>query len=157
MACKKYTKSQKNGILLIKIKIGITITEKFYETKNFEVFCFCHIFKSERPNKMMILNKNKMIETEYFLVGGFEQNKKRGLIKLYKINYNNTNFDLTNIEYIQDIEIKKGNKFKGFKGPITCITQSKYDDGQLLITCFDGNVYLFSRPKIYIYCKWKQE
>ena len=95
----------------------------------------------------MNLIKNKMIETEYFLVGGFEQNKKRGLIKLYKINYNNTNFDLTNIEYIQDIEIKEDNKFKGFKGPLTCITQSK-NYGNILITCLDGNVYLFYPPNI---------
>ena len=92
-------------------------------------------------------NKNKVIATEYFLVGGFEPNKQRGLIKLYKINYNNNNLNLTNIEYIQDIEVKKIKNFKGFKGPITCITQSKYN-WNILITCFDGNVYLFSPPNI---------
>ena len=153
-ACKKYIKSQKNGILLLRIKIdnddNIDISKIFYETGKFEVYCFCQIFMSENENS--ILKKNKMIGTKYFLVGGFDSNKLKGLIKLYKINYNNSNFDLTNIEYIQDIVIKKeyknkSNMFKGFKGPITCIIQSS-NNGNILITCYDGNVYLFSPPNI---------
>ena len=35
-------------------------------------------------------------------------------------------------------------KFKGFKGPISCIIQSSTKG--ILITCYDGNVYLFSDP-----------
>ena len=60
-----------------------------------------------------------------------------------------------------DLESSKGNKdsneldnqtnidlvcFKGFKGPISCIIQSS--SGGILVTCYDGNVYLFSPPKI---------
>ena len=149
-ACKKYIESQKNGILLLKIKLdkdeddNIVISKKFYKTENFEVYCFCQFFIFKNEN--YILQKKKKIVTEYFLVGGFDSNKLKGLIKLYKINYNEENFDLTNIEYIQDIEIKYKNK-SGFKGPITCIIQSS-NNGNILITCFDGNVYLFSPPKI---------
>ena len=163
-ACKKYIKSQKNGILLIKLlfdkkipNLDIKIKEIFYETGDFEVYCFCQIFKVENKNKKRIFlkNNNKINKTKYFLVGGFDPIKNQGLIKLYRINYNNKNLNIIEIEYIQNIEIKKENKrdkdfqskFKGFKGPITCIEQSKFSE-KILITCFDGNVYLFSPPNI---------
>ena len=150
-ACKKYNKSQKNGILLVKIEINNynEISSIFYDTKDFEVYCFCQICRFENPNiEIMILmdNKynNKMIGTEYFLVGGFNSIKKQGVIKLYKIYFNNDNFELTKIEYIQDIEIKQNNIFKG---AITCIIQSNYT-GNILITCSDGKVCKFSSPNM---------
>ena len=67
------------------------------------------------------------------------------MIKLYKINYEIDDKKLTqlskfSIEYIQDFKIFDEN-FEGFKGPISCITQSK-KDGNLLITCWDGKIYL---------------
>ena len=54
-ACKKYSKKQKNGLLIVNIKNIKTIknidndkendkyefNSKFYDTKNFEVYCFC--------------------------------------------------------------------------------------------------------------------
>ena len=150
-ACKKYTESQKNGILLVKIPINFinNITKAFYDTGKFEVYCFCQIFKCKDSNN------NYNIGTDFFLVGGFDPIKNQGIIKLYRINYNKENFDLTKIEYLQDIEIEKenkkqidnSNKFKGFVGPITSIIQSK-SAGNILITCFDGNVYLFTIPYI---------
>ena len=66
------------------------------------------------------------------------------------MNYNKENFENTEIEYIKDIEIKsnkRGNKFDGFEGNITCIIQSKYN-GNILITCSDGKVYSFKNPNI---------
>ena len=179
-ACKKYIKSQKNGILLLKLEINndINISKIFYDTGKFEVYCFCQIFKFNILNEIMILKRYKkiMIETEYFLVGGFDTIKRKGLIKLYRLNYNNDNFNLTDIKYIQDIDIKKKYKkdliiekninneknsenffnFKGFKGPITCITQSKFT-GNILITCLDGNVYLFTFPNIIKLIKLNKE
>ena len=44
--CKKYKENQKNGILLTAPdpkKNEPTLTQKFYETENFEVLCFCPI------------------------------------------------------------------------------------------------------------------
>ena len=153
----------------------INISKIFYDTGNFQVYCFCQILKFDYLKEIMILNRYEkiMTETEYFLVGGFDSIKKKGLIKLYQLNYNNDNFDLTDIEYIQDIEIKKeykkdsknlnnGNNsnkiknFKGFRGPITCITQSKFN-GNILITCFDGNVLLFTFPNIIKLIKFKEK
>ena len=90
-----------------------------------------------------------MIYTEYILVGGFDNYKKKGLIKLYKIIYNE-DIKKIKLKYIQDIPVynfknKNSKAFKGFKKPICCITQSK-QNGNILITNFDGNVYIFSEP-----------
>ena len=94
-----------------------------------------------------------MIETEYFLVGGFNSDSKKGAIRLYKINYNKQEFKNTEIEYIKDIEINSNvgeNKFDEFKGKITCIIQTRYS-GNILVTCSDGNVFLFTFPNIDFY------
>ena len=147
-AYKKYLKCQQNGILLINVKMGEkeTIKYYFYDTGNFEVNCFCQIFVLDETNNK-ILDDNKItIETNYFLVGGFERKKGKGLIKLYKI-INNKNFLETKIEFIQDITIEKNEIFKGFKGAITNIIQTK-NNGNLLMTSWDENVYLFSKPNM---------
>ena len=147
-ACKKYLKCQQNGILLVNFKTGKkeTIKHYFYDTGNFEVNCFCQIFILDKTNNK-ILDDNKItIATDYFLVGGFERKKGKGTIKLYKI-INNKNFLETKIEFIQDITFGKNDIFKGFKGAITNIIQTK-NNGNLLITCWDENVYLFSKPNI---------
>ena len=141
-ACNKLINEQKNGILLVNFLDlkNLQFNYSFYDTNNFEVFCFCQI---------SILNKEKILEkqlkeTEYFLVGGFEQNKSKGIIKLYKFIKDKNNIK---IEYIQDIILDKNNNFKLFNGPISSIIQSK-NTGEILITCWDGNVYLFSRPDL---------
>ena len=149
-ACKKYFKDDKNGILLVKLKFNSndikTEYQKFYDTKNFEVYCFCPLFEI----KNMFGNTQK-IETEYFLVGGFDLNKGQGIIKLYKVIYYDE-IEKIEIEYIHDIiMVKKEGKnylefFKGFKGPINCIIQSS--QGEILVTCNDGNLYLFSELNI---------
>ena len=230
VACKKYVKNDKNnknnknGILLLRlqlIKNNNKKSEKFYDTKNFEVYCFCPLL--EIDNKYILENNKKQIkDTEYFFVGGFDLNRREGLIKLYKVIYND-DIEKIEIEYIQDIIIEKntgkkvthvndekkdsedkdnkefvsqvknkkkdlesskgildneefvnqdsngkkdqvsskGDKdsmkldsqinndlvcFKGFKGPISCIIHSS--SGVILVTCYDGNVYLFTPPKI---------
>ena len=143
-ACKKYLRNQKNGILLIsnlnkineKDKIKNSI--KFYNTGNFNVHCFCQLSIIENISKENF--SNSIIKTEYFLVGGFDVKKKRGIIKLYKIIKRD---EIYEIERIQDIIIKHNNIFKGFKGPISFIEQSK-SNGHILISSWDGNVYSFN-------------
>ena len=51
---------------------------------------------------------------------------------------------------MQDIDFKYNEKFKGFQGPINSIIQSKVK-GNVLVTCYDGNVYLFTPPNIDYY------
>ena len=158
-ACKKYKSNQKNGILLVNSKIEDNIFDvkksTFYSTGNFEVYCFCQISKKPKSYYIKIFtNDDEIEETNYFLVGGYDKYKGKGIIKLYKI-IRNENFDDTKIEFIQDIDIKKTKQFKGFKSPITCITQSKRNL-KLLISCLDGKVHLLSAPNIDIFLKYDE-
>jgi len=157
-ACKKYIKSQKNGIFVLYnfneiINKFLSEEEKtdsyFYNTNNFEPYCICPLLIVESKYSIDILVETK--ETDYFLVGGFDKNRKKGIINLYKIIFD----EKISIEYIQDIKLFD-KEFKGFKGPISCIIQSK-KDGNLLITCWDGNVYLVNKPDIHFYLKQDKE
>ena len=150
-ACKKYKRNQKNGILLFNIKMNqnnivTNISDTFYNTKNFEVFCFCQLgFKSKQCMERIldIEYEDNLVYTDYILVGGYDKNKGKGVIKLYKLVRRKKK---TTLNYIKDINIKKNQNFNGFKGPITCIIQSK-QKGNILVTGWDGNVYLFTPPK----------
>ena len=113
---------------------------KFYNTKDFEVHCFCQIIIIVN-NK--IFEKPKIEKTNFFFVGGFDTNKHKGGIKLYKIKKNKK--EIIEIEKIQDIVLE--NEYELFKGPISCIKQST-SNGNILITCWDGNVYLFNPPDL---------
>ena len=147
-ACKKYLKNQKNGILLINLnKINENDKKnniiKFYNTEYFEVHCFCQI---SIIKEFSIMNPEKSYEkTNYFLVGGFDTKRKKGIIKLYKLIKRKD--EIYEIEKVQDIILKKNNEYKGFKGAISCIeVQKNKSKGNLLITCWDGNVYSFLYP-----------
>ena len=164
-ACKKYSKEQKNGILLVdlsKFEQTGKINELFYETDHFEVDCFCPISIVENKNSSSeeITKKENITikKTDFFFVGGFDEQKREGIIKLYKINYNNNKID---IEFIQDIINNDRNNsnnrsnssdsndkpFEGFGRSITSIIQSNIM-GNILVTSLDGNVYLFKPPNI---------
>ena len=143
-ACKKYIKNQKNGILLIYFNSGNNfdkiseIEKKFYRTGSFEVYCFCFISIYEQEVKDEILNKNFIKkESNYFFVGGFEVGKSKGVIKLYKLIYNNTKKQIE-IECI-DNDIFYKNLIKK---PISCIIQRK-NSLDILATSWDGEIYLF--------------
>ena len=160
-ACKKYAKDQKNGILLVNPQLGDNknIENPFYEIENFEVYCFCPILIVENKNSNFEnideeYRKNITIkDTDYFFVGGFDLDKREGLIKLYKIVYGSKAWE-TKIEFIQDIIIQENEneKFEDFDGAITCIIQSKIS-GYILVTCYNGNVYLFTPPNMDLFTK----
>ena len=156
-ACKKYQSNQKNGILLVNANIEkmIEINNPFYNTGNFEVHCFCPLSVKPKRNYIKIFNDDEIIETDYFLVGGYDKSKGRGKIKLYKLIRNN-NIKDTKIQFIQDIDVKKTKQFNGFKDPINCITQSR-QDLKILISCMDGNIYLLSSPNIDIFTKYEEK
>ena len=158
-ACKKYSKTQKNGIFLlmnndenedyIRNYENKTYTY-FFDTGNFEVYCFCPIliFDSHYIIKKIIT------KTNYFLAGGFEKAKNKGIIKLFKTIYDYEKVEIR-IEFIQDIEIidrYNSNKII-FKKPISCIIQSS-SDKNLLVTCWDGNVYSLKTLNIESYIKF---
>jgi hypothetical protein len=151
-ACKKYLKGQNNGILLVNFAPGKGINSKkqskhiFYKTGSFEVYCFLQIFIKDELNNRFLDDKMSAIDTNYILVGGSEQKKNKGMIKLFKI-INNQELCDTKLEFIQNIDIKTKNGFKGFRGPISSMIQSK-KNGRLLVTCWDGNIYLFKPPNL---------
>ena len=91
-------------------------------------------------------NESVKYHTQYFFVWGFDIDKNEGKIKLYKVIYNK-DIKKTKIQYIQDIQIENNKSFNGFRGAITCILQSTIN-GNILISCFDGNVYLFTEPDV---------
>ena len=76
------------------------------------------------------------------------------MIKLYKIFKYGEEFYDAKIEYIQDIILESFGKkyFNKFKKPISDIIESKID-GNILITCWDGNVYMLLYPNIEYYLK----
>jgi len=140
IACKD---GVKNGILLTKLKFNeddIEAFQEFYEINNFKVYCFCPILKIE---KKQFLENVQIIETEYFLVGGFDIDKNEGLIKLYKVIIYDE-IKKKEIEFIQDIKIETNKNFKGFKEPISSIIQTL--KGEMLAICKDENVFSFSEP-----------
>ena len=120
------------------------ISHYFYNTGDYEVHCFCQIILKEESN--FLFKSQTFSRTNYFLVGGFKPQKRRGAIKLFKI-IENKNFLDTKIEYIQDIEPEHDIKFKGLKSPISSIIQSK-SNGNILISCWDGNIYSFKQPNL---------
>ena len=133
-ACKKYNENEKNGILLINtINLGKKDKENifFYDTKDFEVYCFCQIL-------------NKYYITDFILVGGFDSKRRVGYIKLFKINFDNSLYQ-NNIEFIQDL-----NYLKEFESPVNHIIQEKYnlDKMNFLVNCLNRDIYSFSESNI---------
>ena len=148
-ACKKYLSNQKNGILIVNVQTeeNEDIQKPFYDTGSFEVYCFCPILRIATKEKIYFFKENiDLYDTDYFLVGGFDSCKNKGIIKLYKL-IRSDKIEDTRIEFIQCIDFEKNKKFKGFTMPISCMKQSK-KNGKILVTCWDGNVYSLSYPKI---------
>ena len=149
-ACKKYIHSQKNGIMLIDTNsIGeekiLNKSKDFYETDDFEVCCFC---------PLKIKKDKKMQKTNYFLAGGLDGEKRQGMIKLYRVQYNEKK-DKIMIEFLQDIEIETNDKFTGFNSNIECMMQHQ-SDGKIYVSSSDGNLNLFSDPNLDYYLEEKQ-
>ena len=134
-ACKSYKSGDKNGILLVKIYIKKSTYKipELFDTEDFKINCFCTIYE------------NKEEHFEYFLAGGFEKNKKRSTVKLYKISYKIFKEDIQiEIKYIKDA-IEDFNKIN-FDGSIYKIIKTDDNEkniGNIIIHCKNGSIYLF--------------
>ena len=136
-ACRKYNNNQKNGILLVNplLKYNEQVYYHFHET-DFEVQCFSPIIDIKNNNNIINKSNNKSIATLYFLTGGFDEEKRRGVIKLFKIFLDEKDLKYK-IQFISEVVIDE--EFNR----INCIIQSK-ETGDILITCNeDSNVYIF--------------
>ena len=151
-ACKKYIQGQENGILLVlnkNLNNEIEKEYKFYETDNFEVYCFCPVVLKENT---FIFNdeKNKVYKTNYFFVGGFDSKKQRAKVKLFEFDDED---NLLSINFIKNIEFEN---IKELKNPITCIIQFKNSEN-ILISCLDGSVHLFMVDLSFLLSDYKVE
>ena len=154
-ACKQYSSYQKNGILLINatgIENKQDIFNGFCETGNFEPYCLSQILLVNKSNEK---NSGKIYDTNYFFVGGFDQERGTGAIKLYKINFENEAYKTT-INFIQDIFLDEDKNIQSFNGAITSIIQDN-DTGNFLISCSNGNIYLFSPANINYFLYYDEE
>ena len=144
-ACKKYFPNQNNGILIINNPLGRKdeIKEEFISTESFEVNCICPLYDIQNNN-----NNIQKTPTNLFLAGGFDSEKGEGIIQLYQVSNDNEE-GLSSIEYLQDIEYEYSIEFHGFEMTITSIKQT--DNGNIIISCIDGNIYLFSKPNLKFY------
>ena len=155
-ACIKYIDGQKNGIYFtnpqLEDKQGIN--NHFCDTGNFEVFCFCPILIVNPDNDLEEKGKKKkIINTDYFFVGGYNNDKLEGEIKLFKVIFSEKASD-NKIEFVQDIEFERNKDFAGFEGAVTCIIQTKNEkNGFILVTCKSGKVYLLTKPNLNYYLK----
>ena len=155
-ACKKYKSGQNNGILLVNPQLGNNkrINNEFYDTGNYEVYCICPLLNVENSNDDYNdinekYRKNiNITDTNYFLTGGFDDDKREGIIKLFKVIFKEKAWE-TEIEFMQDIVIED-EKFEYFDGPISCILQSKIN-GNILVSCNNGTVHLFTPPNLEYY------
>ena len=150
-ACKKYIKGQKNGIMIINYNFNNgkeIIKIDFENTGNFEVYCFCQIsfYKKENESDIVCQANYKIEKTNYFLVGGFNKEKYKGIIKLYQLYSFHEEIKIEFItEIIYENSSSKNFENKSFRGPISNIIQLK-KTGKILASCLDGNVYAFSNP-----------
>ena len=156
-ACKKYVKGQKNGILIVNYNFDNDkeFLKVDFERTNFEVYCFCQLSKYKFDDKILLDEKTgKIGKTNYFLVGGFDLRKGKGVIKLYKlICEDKKNNGIIKIEYIDEASINE-EKNLYFNGAVSCITQLE-KTGNILVGCWDGNVYVFNPPNIQIYDEYE--
>ena len=151
-ACEK---NKKNGFLVLNMNLEQEnyneFCEHFFiETKGFEPHCFCQISNVDNNNPIdgqIYKEENIDIDnTQYFLVGGFDPDKRIGCIKLYKIIYDIKN-NKAKVKFLVDIITENIEEFHGFNMNISSITQSKIT-GNFIINCWDDNVYLFKRPNL---------
>ena len=91
--------------------------------------------------KLKILN--------FFFVSAFDDKKREGIIKLYKIIIPDK-IENTKIKFLQNIEIDNKGDFKGFEGQIKSIIQSRIT-GNIIVTCANGKIYLFTQPNLSLY------
>ena len=159
--CKKYIKGQKNGILLVnpQLEQNKDIINPFNDTDIFEPYCICPLFNIENKNETKIYkmdtidknykNKIEIVETIFFFVGGYDTEKREGVIRLYKIIKGKTISD-TRIKFLHNIEFNINGKFEGFREQIKCMIQSKIT-GNIIVTTADGKIILFTKPNLGLY------
>ena len=157
-ACNKIKKNLKNGVLIIDLDVlnYKTIDEQkfiFFLETEFSVRSICHILNSHKlvggqPSTNNIIYSKQNLYEEYILVGGLDEEKRSGTIKLYRFKFEEEpqNYKL---EYLQDIDTFEN--FSGFEKSVNYIKQNKKNEE--IIIRFDEKYYVFKRPNLDYYNK----
>ena len=152
--CKKAIGKKQNGILFINLDILqktdseiINIKNndeeyiKFYNSQNFKINCFCLLLNQPHIKiKSNNLRNEEKIYKQYFFAGGDEEEDGRsfGKIYLFKIEFNDLNFNLLIEGNAIDCEI--------IDQSITSMLLTNENEN-LLVTS-RGHVYIFKKPNI---------
>ena len=128
-ACTQYSREQNNAILFVNFVFSedekFETKVHFEEIEYFSVNCIC---------KLNINNKNNEI---FLLAGGVDEEYNKGIIKLYKVEFNDNE---TNVEFLQNIELGDY-----IEGSISYIYQLK--NGKIIVSCGNGNI-LYTTPNL---------
>ena len=143
-ACTKYFEEQKNGIFIMYPNINAKrIQEEFYDTGDFEVFCFCHLINANKEKGENDENGENYADKHFLLVGGYDNNLNKGLVKIFEIIYDaNDKIELTKLKFRRNAY-----NLSNSKQPINCIIQSS-KTGEIIVTSWDGSVKLFKKPNL---------
>ena len=132
---KKIKNSEKNGILIVNMDLKLKgIKTNFYDTNNFQIYCLCQIILKKENGA-----DSKYVLTQFFLAGGFDLDKKIGMVKLFQLK-NEKNLD---IKYIQDLDIEDNNDInEEFSKKSTDKNKYEeiYDKSGENINLFDSNI-----------------
>ena len=119
----------------------------FLETE-FSVRSICHILNSHKlvggqPSTNNIIYSKQNLYEEYMLVGGLDEEKRSGTIKLYRFKFEEEpqNYKL---EYLQDIDTFEN--FRGFEKSVNYIKQNKKNEE--IIIRFDEKYFIFKKPNL---------
>lgn len=143
-ACTKYSEEQKNGIFIMCPNINAKrIQDEFYDTGDFEVFCFCHLINAKGEKGENDENGENYSDKHFLLVGGYDDNLNKGLVKIFEIIYDtNDKIELTKLKFRRNAY-----NLSNSKQPINCIIQSS-KTGEIIVTSWDGSVKLFKKPNL---------
>lgn len=156
-ACNKKIQNQKNGVLIIDLDFLCYKTKDdeekciIFSEADFSVRSICHILNS---HKSLIgqeisnnyINFNNCKYEEYIFVGGQDNEKRSGIIKLYRFKFDEEP-EKYELEYLQDID--SFHNFNGFEKSVNYIKQN--EENEEIIIRFDEKYYIFKRPNLDYY------
>ena len=106
--------------------------EKFQETDEFEINCIFQIHKYRRKLMIEAFEEEYNRKYTYFLVGGYNHNKKyeESILKLYKYNQ-----EINEMEFIKDIGIEKNEIFNIHDDKLYLKSMIEFDYKTFIINC----------------------
>ena len=96
---KKIKNDERDGMFIANLDLNKKrLKTNFYDTNNFQIYCLCQIILKQQNGA-----ESKFIRTTFFFAGGYDLDKKIGMVKLYQL------IDKENMEikYIQDLDTEE--------------------------------------------------